>query len=225
MKIEPNFALIKSKTAYHNVIRASLEFNLFGRQQFLADCVVDTGCATSLIPAGNIDFGMTSDQAQDKLLFDKNIPIHTGVGVEGHMMDRSKIIECRDYLNKLKAYCREKKFNQAETEKFIRNNCSEQTISYIKNSKFIRYHLPIYDIKVATVNTKTYGLSIAFNVSNDMTLIGMGAIQNLYMQTFSSHGDFYTLLTILDKRRIDRAIAIGTQIREHPVPEIFSDRR
>ena len=41
------------------------------------------------------------------------------------------------------------------------------------------------------------------------------------MQTFSSHGDFYTLLTILEKRRIDRAIAIGSQIREHPVPEIF----
>lgn len=225
MKIEPNFALIKSKTAYHNVILASLEFRLFEKPQFISECIIDTGCSTSLIPAGNIDFGMAPDQAQDKLLFDKNIPIQISVGVEGHMMDRSKIIECRDYLNKLKAYCREKKFNQAETEKFIRNNCSEQTINFIKNSKFIRYHLPIYDIKVATVNTKTYGLSIAFNVSNDMTLIGMGAIQNLYMQTFSSNGDFYTLLTILDKRRIDRAIAIGTQIREHPVQEIFSDRR
>ena len=225
MKIEPNFALIKSRTAPQNLIRASLECSLLGRQQFIPDCILDTGCATSLIPAGNIDFGMTSDQAQDIFLFNKNIPISIGVGVEGHMMDRSKIIECRDYLNKLKAYCREKKFNQAETEKFIRNNCSEQTINFINNSKFIRYHLPIYDIKVATVNTKTYGLSIAFNVSNDMTLIGMGAIQNLYMQTFSSNGDFYTLLTILEKKRIDRAIAIGIQIREHPVPEIFSDGR
>ena len=45
MKIEPNFALIKSKTAYHNVIRASLEFGLFGRQQFIPDCILDTGCA------------------------------------------------------------------------------------------------------------------------------------------------------------------------------------
>ena len=225
MKIEPNFALIKSRTAPQNLIRASLEFGLFGRQQFIPDCILDTGCAASLVPAGNIDFGMTSDQAQDRFLFDKNIPLKIGVGVEGHTMNISKIAECRDYLNKLKAYCVEKKFSQAETEKFIRNHCSEQTISFIKNSKFIRYHLPIYDIKVATVNTKTYGLSIAFNVSNDTTLIGMGAIQNLYMQTFSSNGDFYTLLTILEKRRIDRAIAIGIQIREHPVPEIFSDRK
>ena len=74
MKFERNFAVIQSPVRPSNSIMASLSFKAFGIDQIISDCKVDTGCASTLIAASNINFaGMSLDEAQKYLLFRTDI--------------------------------------------------------------------------------------------------------------------------------------------------------
>lgn len=216
MGIRQDFALIKSENAYSNRIRASLYFEMFKRPQFIFDAKIDTGCSASLISASNLEFGISINEAHEMLLLHRDVDVTIGNGIEGRQFDKSELIECLKHLDNLKQYCRTNNLTLSETKHYVVNKCSNKEINTILGSQFARYKVPIHNVMIDGVETKTYGLVIGFNISNDVNLIGMSIIQNLYMETFSAYGNFYTLLTTLEKSQIDRVIEIGRQLRKKP---------
>ena len=96
--------------------------------------------------------------------------------------------------------------------------CSKDEYNFISRSLYTRYEIPVHNVEVNNVNTKSFGLQISFSVPDTVNLIGMGVIQNLYMQTFSSRNTFYTVLTNLDQKYIDKALRISKQLMEENQP-------
>lgn len=219
MKIDYNFLMIRSAVKSSNSIRTFFKFNAFGVEQIINDCKIDTGCANSLISACNMNFGGASlDEVQKYLLLRKDIQVRYGVGVEGRSLIKNQFIECINKLDQIKTYCMKNNLSLEKSKDIIRNNMTNEEIRNILNSMFTVYRLPITDIVIASkIKAKTFGISIGFNISPDVKLIGLGMLQNIFMESFSANNEFYTLLTLPEKKYIDRAIEIGRQLREEHV--------
>ena len=216
MFIKDNISVITSKVQYSNVINTTLSFSLWGKHQTVFDCCLDTGCSTSLISANHVNFGMSLKDAQFKLFIQKEVGLGTGCGVEGRNVDKSAIASIVGRINNIKKYCIDNNLTDKETERLIYKNCRKDEYDIISRSLYVRYALPIKDVAVGAVNTKSFDIGVSFNTPDTVNLIGMSTIQNLYMETFSAYGNFYTLLTIPEKKHIDKVIDLGRQLRKKP---------
>ena len=223
MKFEHNFTVIQSPVRPANSIRASLSFNAFGIDQIINDCKVDTGCASTLIAASNINFaGMSLDEAQKYLLFRKDVNVTYGFGVEGRNIDRSNLVECLKKLHMIKTHCRKNNIDINKTKEIIKSKLTPDEIRTIMNSILTKYVMPIKEVTIASkVRARAYGIQVGFNISSDVNLIGMSILQNTYMETFSAYGNLYALITMPEKKYIDRVTNIGRQIREKPIQTSF----
>lgn len=226
MFINKNISVISSDVKRYNVIPATLSFSYLNKEHTIVDCVLDTGCSSSLISANSLNFEQTLKDAQRLLFLKRDVLLNIGSGVEGRNVDKSKIIQCLRHINKIKRYCIEHSLSDSDTERLICKYCSKDEYNFISRSLYTRYEIPVNNVEVNNVNTKSFGLQISFSVPDTINLIGMGVIQNLYMQTFSARNTFYTVLTNLDQKYIDKALRISKQLMEEnpPVKQSITER-
>ena len=59
MFINKNISVISSDVKRYNVIPATLSFSYLNKEHTIVDCVLDTGCSSSLISANSLNFEQT----------------------------------------------------------------------------------------------------------------------------------------------------------------------
>lgn len=203
MLIDNNIVVLRS--APNRAIHIPVAFRMAGIDQYIPHAIIDTGCEYSHISAGAINFGMTASEAKHRLLMFKYTRLSSGSGVEGRAENKDKLLSLLVMINKCKYDCIVKGLSQEQTEVVIHSKFTQDELDYIGNSKFTRFRVPAYNLKLGCMNLGQQYIIISFSSVESINLVGMELLKLLYMQSLILSRD--TQLTLLAHRYSKQGIA------------------
>lgn len=97
-----------------------IQFQLFGEEQIIADAVFDTGCSHSLISAKSlIAKDKTLEQLKKDALFDANVTLSIGKGIESKEIDTTELKKQIKLINNIKKFILENNIDANQSKELI----------------------------------------------------------------------------------------------------------
>lgn len=202
-----------------------IEFEMFGEQQYVADATYDTGCSHSLISASSLNLGTkTIDDLKKELLYDINVNLFIGLGVESKGINISDIKRYVNKVNNLKQQLVNKGVPKDKAEEVLRKHITTEIETAILSSKMVRYEYLASSYKIDGVEIGDFKVRVSFNLKN-VNLIGMHIIKELYTKIFSRNGKIFLLAKKNSElAEIDLDVALDELTEELELSDSIDDR-
>lgn len=182
-----------------------IEFDMFDEHQLITEATFDTGCSHSLISIGSLNLGNNSNivngdykQILEKLkedaLYDINIRLSIGRGVESKNIDIRQLKAYITKINALKRKLLDNKCDKEEARILLKNTYITDEMKSIitQNKNLIRYQFLAHNYTIDGVQIGDFYVNISFDLEN-VNLIGMHIIKELYTKIFPADNKIFLL--------------------------------
>ncbi len=180
-----------------NVKRGSfkfpINFDLFGIKQTIPEATYDTGCSHSLISAKSLNLcGKDIDVVQEEFLYDSEITLHIGRGVESKEINIAELKKDIEEINKWKKQLRNKKVVKVRATQLLKQKITDDMKNNILGSKLVRYGVTVQNYEIDGVLIGDFKVRVSFKLGG-ANLIGMHIIKELYTKIFPRNDEIYLL--------------------------------
>lgn len=181
-------------TVKRGTFKFPIEFDMFGKHQYITQAVFDTGCTHSLISVRDLSLeDRDIEKLKQDMLYDINVVMSIGRGIESKNTNTDDLKTYIISINKKKKEMIQKGYDNERASSILKEHINDKMKMTLERHKnLIRYQYLAHKYTIDGVEIGDCNVNLSFDLKN-VNLIGMHIIQKLYTKIFTLDNNIFLL--------------------------------